>query len=186
MELPAEAGYDAYAQLAPAAELVEDALACVHFYERCNEARQLQGKEPLFKTTTRGLVAAVNLLLIVAVDRNSFDNFVDLLYILIYEGSGAGSTRLLAENKGVMQREESDALWDIKHLRSKRSRHDIEHGSEGEIRKKYRELKQVLARLGLSRFPQTPEEYRRLQRAVLRNLKDYLAKVADRIESESQ
>jgi hypothetical protein len=85
-----------------------------------------------------------------------------------------------------MQRDESDALWDIKHLRSKHSRHDIRHGSEGEIRKKYRELKQVLARLGLSHFPQTAEEYRQLQRAVLRDLKDYLAKMADRIETESQ
>ena len=104
--------------------------------------------------------------------------------MLFYEGAGGQKIKLLRKHGGVMEESECEALWDIKHLRSKRSRHDIEHGSEGEIRKKFRDLYKIYTRAGLSRLPQTPEEYKILHRAVIRNLKAFLTEVAERLEGE--
>jgi hypothetical protein len=181
-EVPEDAGYETLAPLAPSSQLADDAIACVMLYERCNEARRLAGEEPFFKPTTRGTVAACWIGMIVADNRDKFDFLIDQLYMLIYEGAGGQKQKYLVEHGGVMERPECDAVWDIKQLRSKRSRHDIEHGSEGDIRKKYRELNEMYSRLGLSRFPQTPEEYAILQRAVLRNLRAFMTELAERIE----
>ncbi len=181
-EVPEDAGYDALAPLAPSSQLADNAIACVMLYERCNEGRRLRGEEPFFRPTTRGTVAACWIGLIMADSRDKFDFFIDQLYMLIYEGAGGLSQKYLVEKGGVMERHECDAVWDIKQLRSKRSRHDIEHGSEGEIRKKYRDLGEMYRRLGLSRLPQTPEEYALLQRAVLRNLRAFMTELAERIE----
>jgi hypothetical protein len=181
-EVPEDAGYEALAPLAPSSQLVDDAIACVMLYERCNEARRLRGEEPFFKPTTRGTVAACWIGMIVADDRDKFDLLIDQLYMLIYEGAGGQKQKYLVEYGGIMERPECDAVWDIKQLRSKRSRHDIEHGSEGDIRKKYRDLGEMYRRLGLSRFPQTPDEYALLQREVLRNLRAFMTELAERIE----
>jgi hypothetical protein len=181
-EVPEDAGYETLAPLAPSSQLADDAIACVMLYERCNEARRLRGEEPFFKPTTRGTVAACWIGMIVADDRDKFDFLIDQLYMLIYEGAGGQKQKYLVEHGGVMERPECDAVWDIKQLRSKRSRHDIEHGSEGDIRKKYRDLDEMYSRLGLNRFPQTPEEYAILQRAVLRNLRAFMTELAERIE----
>jgi hypothetical protein len=184
-EVPEDSGYETLAALAPSSQLADDAIACVMLYERCNEARRLRGEEPFFKPTTRGTVSACWIGMIVAEDRDKFDFLIDQLYMLIYEGAGGLKQKYLIENGGIMERSECDAVWDIKQLRSKRSRHDIEHGSEGDIRKKYRELDEMYHRLGLSRFPQTPKEYALLQRVVLRNLRAFLTELAERIEGET-
>jgi hypothetical protein len=181
-EVPEDAGYETLAPLAPSSQLADDAIACVSLYERCNESRLIRGEKPFFKPTTRSIVAACRIGIIVADDRDKFDFFIDQLYMLFYEGAGGLKIKLLKENEGVMERDECEALWDIKQLRSKRSRHDIGHGSEGEVRKKYRDLGEMFSRLGLSRLPQTPEEYVLLQRAVLRNLRAFMTELAERIE----
>lgn len=155
-EVPEDAGYETLALLAPSSQLADDAIACVLLYERCNESRLIRGEKPFFKPTTRGTVAACWMGMIVADDRDKFDFFIDQLYMLFYEGAGGTKIKLLTENEGIMERNECEALWDIKQLRSKRSRHDIGHGSEGEVRKKYRDLGEMFRRLGLSRLPQTP------------------------------
>lgn len=181
-EVPEDAGYETLAPLAPSSQLADDAIACLMLYERCNEARLFRGEAPFFRPTARGTVAAGWISMLVADDRDKFDFLIDQLYMLIYEGAGGQKQKYLVENGGVMERPECDAVWDIKQLRSKRSRHDIEHGSEGEVRKKYRELGEMYRRLGLSRFPQTPEEYALLQRVVLRNLRVFMTELAERIE----
>jgi hypothetical protein len=181
-EVPEDAGYETLSPLAPSSQLADDAIACVMLYERCNESRLIRGEKPFFKPTTRGTVAACWMGLIVADDREKFDFLIDQLYMLFYEGAGGLKIKLLKENEGIMERSECEALWDIKHLRSKRSRHDIGHGSEGDVRKKYRDLGEMYRRLGLSRLPQTPEEYALLQRVVLRNLRAFMTELAERIE----
>ncbi len=181
-EVPEDARYKTLALLAPSSQLADDAIACVLLYERCNESRLIRGEKPFFKPTTRGTVAAYWMGMIVADDRDKFDFFIDQLYMLFYEGAGGTKIKLLTENEGIMERNECEALWDIKQLRSKRSRHDIGHGSEGEVRKKYRDLGEMFRRLGLSRLPQTPEEYTLLQRVVLHNLRAFMTELAERIE----
>jgi hypothetical protein len=181
-EVPEDAGYETLAPFAPSSQLADDAIACVTLYERCNESRLIRNEKPFFKPTTRSIVAACRIGMIVADDRDKFDFFIDQLYMLFYEGAGGLKIKLLKENEGIMERDECDALWDIKQLRSKRSRHDIGHGSEGEVRKKYRDLGEMFRRLGLSRLPQTPEEYVLLQGVVLRNLRTFMTELAERIE----
>jgi hypothetical protein len=183
-ELPEEADYETLSPLAPSSSVADDVIACLMLYERCNEARRFGGKNIVFTPTTRGTVAACRLAMIVTDTQEQFDVFVDQLYMLFYEGGGGQKIKLMKENGGVMERAEGEALWDVKQLRSKRARHDIDHGSEGEIRKKYRDLREMYERLGLSRFPQSSEEYRQLQRAVLRNLRIFLTEAAERFERE--
>jgi len=183
-ELPANVDYETLAPLAPSSEVADDTIACVILYERCNEAQLFNGKDRIFTPTTRGTVAACRIGMIVTDSREQFDTFIDQLYMLFYEGTGGQKIKLLKENGGVMDRPECEALWDIKQLRSKRSRHDIDHGSNKDVQKKYGELREMYQRLGVSRFPQTPDEYKLLQRAVLRNLRVFLTEVAERLEKD--
>jgi hypothetical protein len=104
--------------------------------------------------------------------------------MLFYEGGGGQKIKLLRENGGVMERTECDALWDVKRLRTK-ARHDIEHGSGGDIKGKWRELRWVCERLGLGRLPQTPDEYKSFQQQILRNLKAFLKTLAIRLEERN-
>lgn len=177
-----DANYEDLALLTPSSELATDAIACITLYERCNESRRFKGEDLLFKPTSRGTLAAAQIVWIVADSKDRFDFFIDQLYMLFYEGTGATKIKLLKENGGVMEKEECDVIWDIKNLRSKRARHDIEHGSESDIKKKYREVVETHKRLGLNHFPQKPEEYRILQHNLLKNLKNFLTVVAERIE----
>ena len=59
---------------------------------------------------------------------------MDSLYMLIYEGSGSAK-RVLE----VLTDEECSPLWDIKFLRTD-CRHDVEHGSESDIKNKKRKI----------------------------------------------
>lgn len=179
-----KADYEDIAPLAPSSESAGDALECISLYKRCNESRRFKGEEPFFKPTAQGILSAAYIVMIVADSKDKFDFLIDHLYMLFYEGTGASKIKLLKENGGIMERAEGEVIWDIKQLRSKRSRHDIEHGTEGEIKKKYRDLEQMYKRLGLSRFPQTSEEFKLLQHNLLKNLRTFLTEVAERIEKQ--
>jgi hypothetical protein len=179
-EVPAEGDYNAFAALAPTSAVADDSLACILLIEHCNETSMVKGRTPVFKPTTKCIVAAAQLPRMAARDRESFAVFVDYLYFLIYEA--AGSAKRIREGD-LMRDEECVALWDIKNLRSKFLRHDVEHGTEREILKKYSDIGAAFTRLGLPRLPNSAEDYARLQRALLRSLKLFLTELAMRIEA---
>lgn len=90
--------------------------------------RKYQGAngEDLFKMTTES-VAGLNKLGVVCKDSNTFGEFVDSLYFLIYEGSGS-CKRLPSPPP--------DFAMDVKFLRTS-LRHDVDHGDSNEVKKKH-------------------------------------------------
>jgi hypothetical protein len=178
-DVPAEGDYNDFAALAPTSAVADDSIACILLIERCNETSMVKGRTPVFKPTTKCIVAAAQLPRVAARDRESFAVFVDYLYFLIYEATGAAKR---IREGDLMRDEECVALWDIKNLRSKFLRHDVEHGSEREIMKKYGDVGAAFERLGLPRLPGSADDYARLQIALLGSLKSFLTELAGRIE----
>ncbi|MBR5451371.1 MAG: hypothetical protein IKV36_00060 [Clostridia bacterium] len=99
-----------------------------------NDIRMAAGEEPIFKPTNKAYTAIPCLTSSFSVDQNTFGNVIDSLYMLIYEGSG--SAKRIRE---ILSDAECSPLWDVKHLRTD-CRHDVEHGSDSEIKKKQRNI----------------------------------------------
>lgn len=99
-----------------------------------NDLYMSDGKEPMFKTTNKSLMATNHLSADFAIDSDTFGSIVDSLYILIYEGSGDAK-----RVRGILSDEECATLWNIKSLRTD-FRHDIEHGEKSKYLKKKCEI----------------------------------------------
>ena len=99
-----------------------------------NELRMAKGKDYMFKPTNKTYTVVSCLMSSFATDQYTFGNVMDSLYMLIYEGSGSAK-RVLE----VLTDKECSPLWDIKFLRTD-CRHDVEHGSESDIKNKKRKI----------------------------------------------
>lgn len=93
---------------------------------KINKLYSSKAGEDLFKLTNKS-INALSILGKPTRDANQFSEFIDSLYFLFYEGSGA-CKRLPSPPPQL--------LMDIKFLRTD-IRHDIDHGDEKEIRKKH-------------------------------------------------
>jgi hypothetical protein len=92
---------------------------------KLNNIYEAEHGEDLFKLTNRS-VAAFARLTEVANDLAGYGEFIDNLYVLMYEGSGSGAR---------LGDPFPDVAMDVKVLRTQ-LRHDVDHGSDGDIRKK--------------------------------------------------
>ena len=148
---------------------------------RCNELCELREEERIFRPTTRMLVAAGDLVGLCPTDKRSFFEFIDGMYFLIYEGAGAANFRLLRERGGVLEPAECEVVWRVKRLRTW-ARHDLEHGSPAEVRKKWQKLEADFTALGVGRPPRDEREYRMFQRRLLEELNVLLDRLLERME----
>lgn len=148
---------------------------------RCNKASKLQGSEEIFKSTNQAQEALVMLPGIVVRDESSLRDFITYLYMLIYEGAGDQKLRFLKDNGGPMERDECDAVWNLKALRNKWLIHDPEHGDSKSIDRSYRTLAEGLNNLGLNKYPSKKEEFEDLQHKVLSTLLDFHTELERRI-----
>ena len=82
-----------------------------------------------------------------------------------------------------MDKEECDAIWNLKALRNKWLLHDPEHGDAKAIDKSYRSLAEALQNFGLNTFPATKREFEELQRKVLNALLEFHTLLEQRIAS---
>ncbi len=98
--------------------------------EKIQYINEINTEGNVFKPTNASLTAVLCISTAFSVNKDTFANVVDSLYMLIYEGSGSAS-RILK----ILKKEECETLWNIKHLRTD-FRHDYEHGNETDIRKK--------------------------------------------------
>ncbi|MCA9442603.1 MAG: hypothetical protein KC964_17500, partial [Candidatus Omnitrophica bacterium] len=146
----------------------------------CNELWSFDREEDLFKPTRKLMVAITELPLTVATDKTSLGNIVDFLYFILYEGSGEMS-RLLSEKKGVLEKDECNVIWAIKHLRNYWLRHDPDHGDDATIKKKRESLRESLEGLGFTNLPRRPEEFKALQTKLLEEIKTLLETVILRL-----
>ena len=156
----------------------------VQLVTQCNEAAKLENGNEIFKPTTKLIVVTGDIPWILARDRNSFADFVDCLYFIFYEGAGKDKLRFLTDvDGGVLSSNdpECDLIWCIKHLRNKWTRHDADHGKEGEIRKSWKLLQEKFVWLGLSHYPITEEHFRQLHLQLLNKSVHFLETVANKL-----
>lgn len=136
-----------------------------------NVEAEREGKVPVFKPTTKALMACAMIPSRVAFDSASFNEIIDHLYFLLYEGSGCAQ-RLVA----ILDKEKLNALWTLKHLRLG-SRHDVDHGTERDVEKKNRQVGDAYKRLGGVVVPRSKNEWISTQVALYKELAEMLMQV---------
>ena len=114
------------------------------------------------------------------VDRETLEQVTDSLYFALYEAAGTENLRFLKPNGGPLEPNDCDAIWCIKQFRL-HARHDIDHGKEKSIDKKYSDLNAALAEMGLSRYPQDANEFRQLHRALFQRVVTFLQTLHERL-----
>jgi len=163
--------------IAPSAQLASQARQLWILMSGCNESVKVRGQREIFKPTTKLTDACTTLPWVVADDRTSFGEVVDALYFMFYEAAGRDKLRywdFLTEDMAAI-------IFAIKHLRNHYLRHDPDHGSDGEIRRKWNSLGDSLEWLGMTRLPRSAKEYRRLHVQLIARAEEFLEELIARI-----
>jgi hypothetical protein len=132
---------------------------------KCNETYRARAGEDIFKSTNE-TVKGLRLIGDPVKDPESYGQFVDALYKIVYEGSGAGS-RLGSPLPAIVS--------DIITLRTD-LRHDVDHGKHSKIRAKEKRLSETVTKYSGKSSIQLlgKEDFLALQLSILDRLKNYL------------
>lgn len=136
-------------------------------YEINTEAEH-RGRQPVFKPTTKTMMAFHRVPSTVVSDEREFLDIVDELYFLLYEGSG--DAKRLAEH---FSSERLKALWLLKHLRLG-ARHDVNHGDTKEISKKLRSVGEAYEALIGVPVPKSKVDWQLAQKTLYEILENML------------
>jgi hypothetical protein len=136
-----------------------------------NVESEREGQPPVFKPTTKALMACAVIPSRVACDSESFAEIADHLFFLLYEGSGS-ATRLTVRCDEI----KLSGLWRLKHLRLG-SRHDIDHGTELDAKKKNRQVGEAYMALVGRVVPRGKIEWMTAQVALYRELVEMLEQI---------
>ena len=134
-----------------------------------NAAARAAGRPEIFPPTSRLYAECPVVCLTFARTVADVARVVNALFLLLYEGGGAKSLRLLTPHGGPLEPEQCDAIWWLKELR-RIEFHDLDHGDPAESRRKWRKYGEALSAMGLEHMPSTPEEFARLQRLLYEGL----------------
>lgn len=143
----------------------------------CNTASKVAGHDEIFKPTTRAMEVYADMPWIQPMDMDSFADFVDCLYFLIYEGAGKDNLRFQKKHGGPIEDDDFDFVLCIKHFRNKLTRHDADHGKVADIKKSWNELSQRLQWLGLNHLPVTEDDFRLLHLSLLQRAHEFVNKI---------
>lgn len=121
-------------------------------YYELHEIAKIKGYEPFFKVTSKGSKALAELC--IPRSKDEYQNFVWNLYIVFYEGSGYGKRIPTKADSGK-------AIPQIKDYRTYYY-HDIEHGKERDVRKKYDRIRKINVCLIGKEVPSQEEDWMRL------------------------
>ena len=132
-------------------------LAIVDLIVRVNDSCRRAGLDPIFKPTSRAMLSSAVLSSVIADTEDRLAGIVDHLFFMLYEGTGEAKrlTPLLGDR-------ELEPLWAVKHLRLA-NRHDIEHGSESDIRAKHKKIGDAVDMFIGQRVLATTADCKRLQ-----------------------
>jgi len=136
----------------------------IELYHQLDRISKYQGADPIFKITTRGSQALVELS--IPASQREFKEFIDNLYILIYEGSSDGK-------RIPSMLDEKRMLLKIKLLRNHYF-HDQELGTPSEIRRKHRQIGDIFQELIGTRAPFKPEHWSYLAAEIISNVNRFL------------
>lgn len=152
---------------------------CIKKLSYINQNVQLKGLGEVFPATTRIVESATLLTGICPSTLEELATAIDYLYIIFYEGAGAGSLRF--KEFGLVKEGEYDSIMSIKMLRSKWLRHDPQHGDGSDIRRSTRLLGETLERLGSQNLPRTKSEFMKLHRNLLVHVDQFMDLLIERI-----
>lgn len=136
-----------------------------------NVESEREGQPPVFKPTTKALMACAFIPSSVASDSESFAEITDHLFFLLYEGSGSAK-RLTARSDDS----KLSGLWRVKHLRLG-ARHDIEHGTGRDAEKKKRQVGEAYMGLVGRVLPRSKIEWMTAQFELYRELVEMLEQI---------
>lgn len=134
-----------------------------------NAAARAAGHPEIFPPTSRVYTEGPVVCLTIARTVSDVARVVNALFLLLYEGGGSNSLRLLTPNGGPLEADQCNAIWWLKELR-RIEFHDLDHGDPTESRRKWRQYGQTLVAMGLDHVPSTPEEFALLQRRLYEGL----------------
>lgn len=136
-----------------------------------NVESEREGRFPVFKPTSKTMMACAVIPTHIACDSHSFEEIVDHLYFLLYEGSGEAARLTDAHDQ-----EELEALWLLKRLRLG-ARHDLDHESEADAKKKSHQVGEAYLRLIGQVAPRSKMDWMMAQVALYRALVEMLKRV---------
>lgn len=168
--------------VSPTAETVWLARRVLELVTQCNDAAKTSplGVE-IFKPTTRLLTVFTDLPWMSARNRFLLSDVLDCLYFIFYEGAGKDNLRFLDRHGGPLTDADCDFIWCLKHLRNKWSRHDPDHGKEGDIRKSWADLAAKFRWLGLAEHPTEMRHFQQLHHKLLELAEQFLACILSRL-----
>lgn len=141
----------------------------------------------VFKVTNQTLRCSASLPFMIVENQSSLQEFVNSLFLMLYEGAGAAKLRFVVSGCiDPKTDDEFEALMALKDLRNKWFFHDQEHGSDGDIRSKFKSLNETLGFLGLNGSPRRRDEYVLLQVNLLDKLNALLELVLERVKQKNE
>jgi len=143
----------------------------VNLVYNLNIESEREGKPPVFKPTTKALMACAVIPSRVVYDSASFAEITDHLFFLLYEGSGSAKRLTALHDESKL-----DALWRVKHLRLG-ARHDVSHGTERDAEKKNRQVGEAYLALIGKVVPRSKEDWMAAQLALYRELFEMLERI---------
>jgi len=155
-------------------ELFSSALASFRelFYQ-INQISQYSGKEPVFKITTKGSRALTELS--IPKTERQFKEFIENLFIVLFEGSGYGK-RL------PLKLDPKKTIIKIKELRNHYI-HDQEHGKKNEIRRKFKLIGDIFQGIIGTRAPVKEEDWISATIEILNDVNNFLLEIVENYDN---
>lgn len=155
------------------------AKSCGHLITRCNQKCGALGKDYIFKPTNKLMIALMAISDLIAPNELIFGEFIDQLYILLYEGVGDDNLRV----KNYLSDDELLPIWDIKQLRNYYFRHDVEHGNTDNAKKKMQKIGEIFHRIIKKPLPENGKDFRNAQITIIANVLKMLELLYIRMEN---
>jgi hypothetical protein len=133
-----------------------------------NVEAEREGKPNIFKPTSKTMLTCGTITARVATDELSFNNIIDDLYFLLYEGSGDAKRLTERYSRGQLE-----ALWRLKSLR-RGARHDVNHGTDKEILRQNYQIGEAYRSLIGMVMPRLRTDWANAQIALYRQLVEML------------
>ncbi len=150
-------------------------------YIECNENSKLKGEKEIFTLTNRVLEATNELPYIVPADKKSFSIFIDYIYFMVYEAAGSDKLRYHYKSGGILDDEECQFVWRVKHIRNKWLRHDPDHGRDIDIRKNWEDLKKTFNSLGFNGLPSNEDDFNKMSNMLLNQFIEFLERLKSKL-----
>jgi hypothetical protein len=147
----------------------------VDLRKQCNESGRFQGVEPIFKATTNTELIAAELPSYLSQNERDFKEFVDKLYRFLVESASKRVTQPTPKWE--------EAIDAIKRLRDYFF-HDLEHGDESDIGKKYKHVGTIYENLINKKLPEQ-DDWVKLQVALLRLVSNGLESTREEVSKGS-